>query len=324
MIDDINQLPSLSIFKTIAGFPARIFIKLDTGYHRAGIPPASEPLQAILSKLAALEKEGLADLLGFYSHSGHSYHEHSNIAIMSLLTDEITLAEPALAAAKSLFPSKRLTLSVGATPTSTSIQNILSPSSVPEKAAAQKLQASFTTLAEYGVLEIHAGVYPLLDEQQFATHARPAKTGSDASTPLLSRKDLALTILTEVCSVYSHRTHPESLINAGSLALGREPAPSYRGWGVVTNWNMSTTDSSDGPLEPSGLIVERISQEHGILARENRESGGTLPLKTGQRLRVFPNHACIAGAGYGWYFVVDSSMGRRDEIVDVWVRWRGW
>ncbi len=36
-----------------------------------------------------------------------------------------------------------------------------------------------------------------------------------------------------------------------------------------------------------------------------------------------PNHACVAGAGFGWYLVVDSDQGG-DEIVDVWVRWRGW
>jgi hypothetical protein len=34
----------------------------------------------------------------------------------------------------------------------------------------------------------------------------------------------------------------------------------------------------------------------------------------------------VAGAGFGWYLVVDSSLSgdRRDDIVDVWIRWRGW
>lgn len=49
-------------------------------------------------------------------------------------------------------------------------------------------------------------------------------------------------------------------------------------------------------------------------------------LKIGQKIRVWPNHACVAGAGFGWYLVVDSSQPeeRRDEIMDVWVRCRGW
>jgi D-serine deaminase-like pyridoxal phosphate-dependent protein len=42
-------------------------------------------------------------------------------------------------------------------------------------------------------------------------------------------------------------------------------------------------------------------------------------------VKIWPNHACIAGAGYGWYLVVDSEReGNEDEIVDVWVRCRGW
>lgn len=32
----------------------------------------------------------------------------------------------------------------------------------------------------------------------------------------------------------------------------------------------------------------------------------------------------VAGAGFGWYLVVDSSLPGQDEVVDVWVRWRGW
>ena len=48
-------------------------------------------------------------------------------------------------------------------------------------------------------------------------------------------------------------------------------------------------------------------------------------LEVGQKVRVWPNHACIAGAMFGWYLVVDSRLvGREDEVVDVWVRWRGW
>jgi len=43
-------------------------------------------------------------------------------------------------------------------------------------------------------------------------------------------------------------------------------------------------------------------------------------LEVGQKVRIWPNHACISGAGFGWYLVVDGG----DEIVDVWPRWRGW
>jgi D-serine deaminase-like pyridoxal phosphate-dependent protein len=74
--------------------------------------------------------------------------------------------------------------------------------------------------------------------------------------------------------------------------------------------------------EKTGWIVGKVSQEHGILSWEGeRERMG--PLTIGEKLLVWPNHACVAGAGFGWYCVVDSEENG-DEVVDVWVRWRGW
>lgn len=133
----------------------------------------------------------------------------------------------------------------------------------------------------------------------------------------ISTQDIALTILTEVTSVYSGRETPEALIAAGSLALGREPCKSYTGWGVVSGWGK--------PAKSSGWIVGRISQEHGMLTK----APGAISqceLQVGDKVRIWPNHACIAGAGYGWYFIVDSSLleDQRDKVVDVWIRWRGW
>ncbi len=48
-------------------------------------------------------------------------------------------------------------------------------------------------------------------------------------------------------------------------------------------------------------------------------------LEVGQKVRIWPNHSCITGAGYDWYLIVDSTLeGKEDEVVDVWPRWRGW
>lgn len=74
----------------------------------------------------------------------------------------------------------------------------------------------------------------------------------------------------------------------------------------------------------SRLIVERISQEHGIVSWHGG-NGPEIPLRVGQSLRIYPNHACITGALYGWYLIVDSSReGEETKIVDVWVRVSGW
>lgn len=84
---------------------------------------------------------------------------------------------------------------------------------------------------------------------------------------------------------------------------------------------------SVGPEAHAGWQVGRISQEHGILVWGGDDGGsGSMAdaeeskLEVGQKIRIWPNHACIAGASFGWYLVVDGG----DEIVDVWLRWRGW
>ena len=82
-----------------------------------------------------------------------------------------------------------------------------------------------------------------------------------------------------------------------------------------------------GRAGDSGWIVNRVSQEHGILRRSSPETPSSAPdLRLGQKVKIWPNHACIAGAGFDWYYVVDSSLPEeeKDVIVDIWLRWRGW
>jgi D-serine deaminase-like pyridoxal phosphate-dependent protein len=174
-------------------------------------------------------------------------------------------------------------------------------------------------------LEVHAGVYPTLDLQQLATHAREES--------LLTHSDIAITVLAEVVSLYPGRGQlgtTEALVTAGSLALGREPVQGgkdYPGWGIVAPWNGYrgyTVPGADFPAVSGGWQVGRISQEHGILTWVGSKEE-EIPLQIGQKVRIWPNHACIAGAGFGYYLVVDSRrQGKEDEVIDVWTRARGW
>jgi len=97
----------------------------------------------------------------------------------------------------------------------------------------------------------------------------------------------------------------------------------------VSPWNREGVEMPSGGVERYfGWQVGRISQEHGILVWDSSGAPEGLDvddLEVGMKVRVWPNHACIAGAGFGWYLVVDEAReGREDEIVDVWPRWRGW
>ncbi|KAL2044888.1 hypothetical protein N7G274_002663 [Stereocaulon virgatum] len=161
--------------------------------------------------------------------------------------------------------------------------------------------------------------------QQLATKASPSAHIEDLTGQRSNKStaDVELTVMAEVASVYGDRDSPEALIVAGSLALGREPCKSYSGWGLVSDWGMDSKIDGEGR---SGWQVGRISQEHGILTVDSKFDGNPMNLTIGQRIRIWPNHACVADAGFGWYLVVDSDLpdDRRDEIVDVWVRWRGW
>ncbi|KAF1832740.1 hypothetical protein BDW02DRAFT_570742 [Decorospora gaudefroyi] len=301
-----------------------IFIKIDTGYERAGIKTSSSAFPSLVETVVEKSQEPGSGcfLQGFYSHFGHSYAGSSEDDAASGLIEELVGLEAAIRAVPWSFDGK-LVLSVGATPTTTAAQNMLSSSS-PK---VQEFQDVLKRLQEDHVVELHAGVYPLLDCQQIATHARPptSSSGPTSSFQPLSNPNIGIRMLVEVTSVYNERSKPEALVSAGSLAMGREPCKSYPGWGIVTHalGNASAKHIYDERVGKTGWIVGRISQEHGILTWEGDVSE-CHELTIGDKIMVWPNHACVAGAGFGWYLVVDSESGGGDAVVDVWVRWRGW
>ncbi|EFQ93370.1 hypothetical protein CFE70_009324 [Pyrenophora teres f. teres 0-1] len=300
-----------------------VFIKIDTGYERAGIKTSSPAFPALVQSIVAKtqEPESKCFLKGFYSHFGHSYGGSSEDDAALGLIEELVGLEAAVKAVPEEFTGK-LVLSVGATPTATAAQNMLASSSP----RVHEFQQVLARLQKSHAVELHAGVYPLLDCQQVATHARPATISGEATSAFqpLSKSNISVRMLVEVTSVYNERGKPEALVSAGSLAMGREPCKSYPGWGIVTGdfGNSSAKHIYDEREDKTGWIVGRISQEHGILTWEGERSECN-ELSVGDRVMVWPNHACVAGAGFGWYLVVDSDTDG-ETVVDAWVRWRGW
>ena len=322
LIDNVSQLTAARTFKQISGFTLQVFIKVDTGYHRAGLPTGTPDFHNLIKATFEAESHETVFLAGFYSHAGHSYGGDTSTQAKELLIKELEGLESATIEAKSLQVSepcgRMYTLSVGATPTATSIETA---EGSPRTAIDEELESVIRRIQESHTVELHAGVYPFLDMQQLATHASPSAVACSRS--LISLADVALSILVEVASVYESRAQPEVLIAAGTLALGREPCKSYDGWGIVSDWG---TDMSHSTGE-SGWKVGRISQEHSILKIDSHGTKSDhATVHVGQKLRIWPNHACVASAGFSWYLVIDSSLpeNRRDEIVDVWVRRREW
>ena len=282
--------------------------------------PDSAELKSIIDRMqSTLEPPLIANLCGLYSHAGHSYNGFNQSDSLWQLREEFEGLKRAATTVDEIYrhggrPNERLILSVGATPTATSIQGLQDDADDEglRHDQAKTFKCYLEDLAIYHDIEIHAGVYPILDLQQLSTRTqrRPSPPSAELSTA-----DLALTILAEVVSVYPERE--EALIAAGTLALGREPCKSYSGWGRVTPWNTTSAET--------GWMIDRISQEHSILKKEGNADKHA-ELRVGQKVRIWPNHACVAGAGFGFYLIVDSSLpeDQRDTVVDVWVRCRGW
>ncbi|KJZ78512.1 hypothetical protein HIM_01903 [Hirsutella minnesotensis 3608] len=341
LLDDPAQIPILSKLYQTSGVVTHAFIKIDMGGRRAGVVLESARFSEVVD--AALEAHGRGELClsGLYSHAGHSYGGDSRVAAVKMMRGEVDACLKAAnsvrerATDKAISDLAPVTISVGASPTALSIQNIVAGNEqIQQGDITPELQSEATSLAKlFGTVkdkghavEIHAGVYPLLDLQQLAAHS--------ISASRLSWSDIALTVLAEVHSIYPGRgagNTDEVLIGSGGLALGREPCKAYEGMAMLTPWGRPGAQMPQEDVEDfQGWIVGRFSQEHGILTWRANGNGSGAPMEqgmvtVGQKIRLWPNHACITSSHFGWYFVVDHDReGKEDEIVDIWPRAKGW
>lgn len=143
-----------------------------------------------------------------------------------------------------------------------------------------------------GVTEVRAGVYVFFDRFQHAI-------GSCA------QGDLALSV---VASVIGDRGD-HVWIDAGTLSLSSERSmdPFGGGYGEVT--------ALDGSPLAGAPFVTALNQVHGRVVASDGALG---PLPVGERVRVWPNHACITAAMADAYHVVEG-----EQVVARWPRLRG-
>ncbi len=146
-----------------------------------------------------------------------------------------------------------------------------------------------------GIDEIRPGNYAFFDVFQSAI-----------DSCILS--DIAFSVLATIVSV--HPEEQRAVIDAGALALSKDPGPTHIdpdcGYGRI----VAIEDQHPLP----GLRLSSVSQEHGEI-----KGPGTAALRPGTHLRILPNHSCLAAACFSSYQVV-----RDTEIVDEWRPFRGW
>jgi D-serine deaminase-like pyridoxal phosphate-dependent protein len=124
MIDNISQLSCVAAIS--ATVPSShlplIFLKIDTGYGRAGVVPSSAACEALIDAALAEEAKGTCVLHGLYSHAGHSYGARDDLDAMYYLVDEFAGLARVARRVRAKSPGHELVLSVGATPTTTAVQ----------------------------------------------------------------------------------------------------------------------------------------------------------------------------------------------------------
>jgi len=212
------------------------------------------------------------DLAGILTHAGQSYRCGSRTEAAEVARHERDVM--AAFAGRLRAASIAVTeVSVGSTPTVTAADDLS------------------------GVTEVRPGNYLFFDVFQ-------AAIGS------CRLDEVAFSVLATVIGVYPERR--ELVVNAGALALSKDPGPVHVdpdcGFGVAVD----PTDQRPIP----GLRVASISQEHGVLRSDPPLDRRWQP---GSRLRILPNHSCLAAACFDRFHVVRAS-----EVVDEWRPVRGW
>ncbi|CAH0038001.1 unnamed protein product [Clonostachys solani] len=210
--------------------PWDIFIKLDVGSRRAGIPANSIALQKLVERA---DRSSAVNINGFYCHAGHSYAGRSMDEAQKNLETEISSVLNAAA----LLPADRaLIVSIGATPTAHVVEYL--KANIPSNVK----------------VELHAGNFPCNDLQQ-------------VSTGLVSDTDQAIRVAAEVCGVYPERN--EALVNAGVVALSRESS-GYSGFGRIIGkpaWAVVRLSQEHGILGTNES--ERVAENFKIGQRVN-------------------------------------------------------
>ena len=141
-----------------------------------------------------------------------------------------------------------------------------------------------------GISEVRPGNYALYDYTQVAL-------GS------CSPADGAATVLATVVS--SSRERNRSVVDAGALTLSLDRGPAHA---AVPSFGRLYEDFARGKLRHNARIVS-LSQEHGVVIRY---------AAVGERVRILPNHSCLAVACFDEFQVV-----RGEEVLDRWKIWRG-
>ena len=243
--------------------PFHLLLKVDCGYGRCGVDPASAEGHALARRLADHPRLRFDGLL---SHSGDAYAAADRAGAAAVAERERATIT-AFAERLRGDGVEVETVSVGSTPAMTAVEDLA------------------------GVTEARPGNYAFFD-------------GTQAAIGSCTPADCALTLLASVVSCRPGADH--AVTDAGALALSKDPGPTHLGerW----RWGMGALMPESGAKLLDAHLTA-LSQEHGKTSR---------PLPVGSRVRVLPNHSCLAVPNFDAYHLV-----RGGEVVGRWAIFQG-
>ena len=269
---------------------ARVLIKIDCGYGRAGIRWDDDDLGSFAAELEGLE--GL-DVIGVLTHAGQAYGgaeagEDPKSVLRRHARHEVERAEGAGAVVRAALRREgAFEVSIGSTPT-------------------------FWFLEPSGLRPEEVGGAPGGAEVSAVSEARPGNyVFHDLTQVALGAADLADCALSVLATVVSRRERDGAqhlLIDAGKKTLTSDQRVGQTGFGRV----YASTVQGEGALDlvPDVEIVA-LSEEHGWL-RAPKDA----PWRVGDRLRIAPNHSCVVASTQKRLFLVDGAEVRRELRVD--------
>jgi D-serine deaminase-like pyridoxal phosphate-dependent protein len=220
-----------------------VFLKIDAGYHRAGVDVTRGSAQAV-RVAKQITASQCVNLRGIYSHSGNGYAAVNAAGCQRVLAEE---AEMMSACANDLRAAKAVShkegadmvVAIGSTPSCSQPFAIADARGGQGGAGAQPS----------GVTEVHPGNYIFFDRQQQLVGA-------------CGPEDIACALLVRVCGHYPGRKPQQLLIDAGSIAFSKDvidhkagstldPTKPTPGYGGVKGW--------------PGLSIVSLSQESAKL-----------------------------------------------------------
>lgn len=266
LIDDADTFSELERAAAARGARPHVWLKVDCGYHRAGVDPGSPEAFELAGRMA---RSAGTRFDGLLTHAGHAYYadgREQRLAIANQERDVMVEFAGRLRAAGHEIPG----ISIGSTPTLTIVERL------------------------DGVSEGRPGNYAFLDLAQVGLGV----CGVD---------QIAVSIL---ATVVSHPGGAErAVIDAGALALSKDHGPEQGEWRARMG---AVCPDPHGTRPDPTLRLESISQEHGVI-RPSNPGGLQGRLPVGARVRVLPNHSCLATACFDRLHVLEG-----DRITADW------